>query len=425
MKEVTHFVGIRELLTMEPTLSTASDASNHPLGIIHDAAMVCDRLGRVAWVGSRVDLRPNQEATEVNLAASVVIPGLVDAHTHLVFDGDRTRDFADRCNGVPYEKIAERGGGIRLTVNATRQSSHDRLVELARPRLQSLLMHGATTVEIKSGYGLSFQDELKLLEVIARLDKEGPWRLIPTALPAHIIPDEFRNDRKGYIRLVTEEILPEVATRNLAQHVDVFCDVGAFTVDETRQILERAQGLGLGLKVHAEQLTHTGISGTAAELGAVSADHLEHISDADIDAMASAGTVAVLLPGAAIFLGESKRAPARRLLEAGVPVALATDCNPGTCPTTHLPLITTFGCTWLGLSPQEALNSVTRHAGTALGLGDGTGTLRPGAPCDFVICDIPAWQHFSYRFAHNPVEQVHIAGKLVYRKPEMLGAFHP
>ncbi|MDP6946496.1 MAG: amidohydrolase family protein, partial [Myxococcota bacterium] len=278
--------------------------------------------------------------------------------------------------------------------------------------------------------GLSVGDELRILEAIERLQALGPWRLIPTLLAAHIVPDEFVNDRAGYVRLINEELLPEVARRGLARHVDVFCDTGAFTVDETLSILACGRDHGLGLKVHAEQLTHTGISGEAARLGAVSADHLEHISDDDIESMAAAGTCAVLVPAVALFLGLSERAPARRLMSAGVPVALATDCNPGSCPSTHLPLVASLGCTWLGMQPHEALHGITRIAAAAVGLSDGTGTLLPGAPADFVVCDVPGWRHIPYRLGSNPIRDIFIAGQHVlsrsYSSPgEELDVRHP
>ncbi|MGB0591261.1 MAG: imidazolonepropionase [Myxococcota bacterium] len=408
---MTHhcYHGISQLLTMGGAANAQS--AEEALGVIEDAALVVDATGHVTWVGPGAE-KPTTE-TDTDLGGALVMPGFVDAHTHVVFAGDRTGDFTARCAGETYQEIAARGGGIRLTVNATRSASLEELVTLALPRLQELLEHGVTTVEVKSGYGLSVADELRMLEAIAQLDTMGPWRLIPTLLAAHIIPDEFKGDREGYVALVNDELLPEVARRGLARHVDVFCDTGAFTLTETLSILERGRALGLGLKVHAEQLTHTGASGAAAALGAVSADHLEHIAPQDISAMAKSGTAAVLMPAVALFLGEEHRAPARALLEAGVPVALATDCNPGSCPTRHLPLVASLGCTWLGMAPHEALHGITRAAAHAVGLDDGTGTLTPGAPADFITSMLPSWQHLPYRFGHNPIQDVFIAGRRV------------
>lgn len=413
----TVFVGIRELVTMTgPRATGAAHDPEAALGIVSDAAVVCGHDGRVTWVGPRQEL-PEVSAGQqtIDLGDRVVLPGLVDCHTHVVFAGDRTHDYEARCAGVSYQEIARRGGGIRLTVGATRRASVDQLVDLTRGRLQELIRHGVTTIEIKSGYGLSVESELRILEVVARLAAEGPWRLVPTLLAAHIVPDEFAHDRGAYVRLVCDELMPEVVSRGLARNVDVFCDVGAFTLDETLTILERGRSLGLGLKVHAEQLTHSGASGAAARLGALSADHLEHIGQEDIAAMAGGGTAAVLLPGAAIFLGESHRAPARRLIDAGVRVALSTDCNPGTCPSTHLMLMATLGCSWLGLTPHEALLGITREAAAACGLDDGTGTVRPGSPCDLVACDVPHWRHIPYRMGLDPVAMVFVGGERVAR----------
>ena len=407
------YTGIRQLLTMA---GRAGDPNPEAaLGVIEDAALRVDAQGRVAWAGPSRELDTSDEP--VDLGGVVVLPGFVDAHTHVVFAGDRTGDFAARCAGETYEQIAARGGGIRLTVRATRAASIDELVELTLPRLRALLAHGVTTVEVKSGYGLAVADELRILEAIEQLQHLGPWRLIPTLLAAHIVPDEFVHDRAGYVSLINEELLPEVARRGLAAHVDVFCDAGAFTLDETLSILRCGRDHGLGLKVHAEQLTHTGISGAAARLGAVSADHLEHVDDADIEAMADGGTCAVLMPAVALFLGLDHRAPARRLMDAGVQVALATDCNPGSCPTTHLPLVASLGCSWLGMQPHEALHGVTRAAAAAVGLSDGTGTLVPGAPADFLACPLPSWRHIPYRFGNNPVRDVFIGGQRVLSRP--------
>lgn len=407
----TLYKGIAELLTMSPV--GEEEEGEGGLGVLRDAAIACDAGGQVTWIGTWAESSEVKAVEVVDLGGAVVLPGLVDAHTHIVYAGDRTVDFGLRCSGISYEEVARRGGGIRLTVRETRAASREVLLESARLRLQDLVAHGVTTVEVKSGYGLSLEDELKILEVTASLAAEGLARVVPTVLPAHVMPDEFRSDRAGYLRMVEDELLPEVARRGLARFVDVFCDVGAFTYDECLAVLERGRSLGLGLKVHGEQLTRTGISAAAARLGAVSVDHLEHAADVDMEAMAEAGCTAVLLPGAALFLGGRHRAPARELIKHGVGVALSTDCNPGTCPSRNLPLMVTLGCTWLGLSPAEALRGVTIEAAKALGLDDGTGSLRPGGPCDLVVCDVPGWRHIPYGLGSNPVQAVWRLGRRV------------
>ena len=404
--------GIAELLTMSPT---PGEAEGHAgLGLIENAAIVVNNA-RIAWVGPESELNAPLTATRVDLGGKVVLPGLVDAHTHLVFAGDRTHDFEARCRGESYEDVAKRGGGIQLTVNATREASEEALLALARPRMRDLLAHGVTTVEIKSGYGLTVRDELKMLRVIDRLRREGPMRVESTLLGAHIVPGEHRRDRDRYVRLVTDELMPEAMSGGLARFVDVFCDEGAFTLAETRRILERGHELGFELKVHAEQLTRTGAAMQAAELGAVSVDHLEQASIEDVEALARSGTAAVLLPGAGLFLGAKERPPTRQLLDMGVPIALATDCNPGTCPSRNLSLIVTLGCCWLGMTPVEALRAVTWGGAQALALGDGRGQVIVDGPCDLAVIDAPSWRHIPYQLGMNLVTQVWIGGQRVWQ----------
>jgi imidazolonepropionase len=409
MTTARRFMGIRELLTLIPV----GDSPDERLGCVHDAVIDCDSEGRVSWAGPAAAAPERGDVSMTDLGGAVVLPGLVDAHTHIVFAGNRTEDFASRCEGVSYEEVARTGGGIRLTVRETRAASHDLLTELALARLEDLVAHGATTVEVKSGYGLTFDDEIKILEVIARLQQLSPARIIPTLLAAHIVPDEFRDDRGAYVDMIVNELLPEVTRRGLAEHIDVFCEEGAFTIDETLKMLEAGRGHGLGLKVHGEQLSHTSISAEAARMGALSVDHCEHVSLADIEVMAKHGTAAVLLPGASLFLGGHARAPARALLDAGVRVALSTDCNPGTCPSRHVTLMGTLGCTMLGMAPHESLRALTADAAQALGLRDGTGTLSPGAPCDLAVCDVAGWRELTYAFGARPIREVWIAGRQV------------
>lgn len=408
--------GIRELLVMpaRPPLGSPPEVA---LGLLRDAAIAVDDAGRVAWFGPAASA-PSHDRV-VDLGGRVVLPGLVDCHTHLVYAGERAEDFEQRCRGVSYTEIARRGGGIRRTVTATRAASVEELVDLARPRLARLLSQGCTTVEIKSGYGLSVESELRQLEAIAALAAVGPQRIIATCLAAHVVPDEFTADRGGWLDLITETLLPAVADRGLARFVDVYCDDGAYTPAESRRVLEAGARLGFGLKAHAEQLTCTGFAALAAELGATSVDHLEHLDDAGVHALAAASAVAVLLPGASIFLGDPTRPPVAALRSAGVPVALATDSNPGTSPTTHLGLMVTLGCCWYGLMPHEALRAVTVEGARALGLaGTGVGTITAGGPADLAVCAIPSWHQLAYGLGDDPVESTWIGGRRAFSRAE-------
>jgi len=399
--------------TLRPCNSPLSGSALRRLPIIVDGALVI-RDGRITWIGptAHLPLLP-PDAEIIDAAGQVVLPGFVDSHTHLIFAGSREDEFEDHLRGRTYQEIAVNGGGINATVRRVRAASKEELKALARPRLQRLLQHGVTTVEVKSGYGLSLADEIKCLEAIAELNAEGPLELVPTFLGAHAVPPEYQGDREGYLRLLLDDMLPEVARCRLAEFCDVFCETGVFSLEETRRILARARDLGLRLKLHADELTPLGGAELAARLGATSADHLLCVTDAGIDALAAAGTVATLLPGTAFFLGLSY-APARRLIEGGVPVALASDCNPGTCPTENLPLIGAMACTQMKMLPAEALNALTLNAAAALGRSEHIGTLEPGKQADIVICDVPDYRHLFYHFGINHVSRVIKRGRVVH-----------
>ncbi len=383
------------------------------LAIIEDGTTVLDQ-GRIDWLGPASAAPPLPPgATVIDAAGKTVLPGFIDSHTHLVFAGSREDEFELRLEGLSYQEISARGGGINATVRRVRQAATAELKELARRRLQRLLSLGVTTVEVKSGYGLTPADERKCLEVIAELNAEGPWELVPTFLGAHAVPPEFRSDRDGYVRLLVDEMLPEIARCRLAEFCDVFCETGVFSLEESAHILKRAHELGFRLKLHADELTPLGGAELAARLGAVSADHLLCITDAGIDALAASGTVATLLPGTAFFLGVPY-APARRLIERGVAVALASDCNPGTCPTENLPLVGAMACTQMKLTPAEAVTALTLNAAAALGREDRLGSLEVGKQADLVICDVPNYRHLFYHFGVNHVERVIKRGRVVY-----------
>ena len=394
------------------------------VGLIPDGALVVEGE-RIAWLGPTAQLPPLPGGAEVlNLAGKVVIPGLVDSHTHLIFASDRVDEWERRLAGATYQEIAAAGGGIRSTVRAVRSASRAELVALARPRLERLLSFGVTTVEVKSGYGLSLADELRCLEAVADLNAAGPIELIPTFLGAHAVPSEYAGNRSGYVALVCDEMLPAVASSGLARYCDVFCETGVFDLEETERILRRAAALGLGLKVHADELTPLGGAELAARLGAVSADHLLCVSERGIDALADSGTVATLLPGTAFFLG-AEFAPARRLIERGATVALASDCNPGTCPSENLPLAGSMACARMGLLPGEALTALTLNAACAVGASDRLGSLAVGKQADLVICDVADYRHLFYHFGANHVWRVVKRGRMVFSASRPLPAGLP
>jgi imidazolonepropionase len=315
--------------------------------------------------------------------------------------------------GSSYQEIAARGGGIMSTVRTVRQRSRAELQALARPRLERMLRFGVTTAEVKSGYGLTPADERKCLEAVADLNAAGPLELVPTFLGAHAVPAEYRDRRDEYIRLVTDDMLPEVARCRLAECCDVFCETGVFSLDESERILRRAREVGFRLKVHADELTPLGGAELAARLGALSADHLLCVTDAGIEALAASGTVATLLPGTAFFLGVPY-APARRLIERGTAVALASDCNPGTCPTENLPLVGAIACTQMGMLPGEVVTALTLNAGAALGRSDRVGSLAVGKQADLAVFSVPDYRHLFYHFGVNHVWCVLKRGRVVY-----------
>lgn len=383
------------------------------IAIIPDGAAIL-KAGATQWVGPTHALPPvPADADILDASGKTILPGLIDSHTHLLFAGWRENEFEKRLEGQSYQQIAARGGGINATVQQVRQASKDQLKQGARRRLDAMLRLGVTTVEVKSGYGLTLVDELKCLEAIAELNAEGPVELVATFLGAHTVPPEFRSDRGGYLRLLLDDMLPEVARQGLADFCDVFCESDVFSVLESERILKRALALGLGLKLHADELSTLGGAKLAARLGASSADHLLCIDEQGIEALAKSDTVATLLPGTAFFLG-MPYAPARRLIERGVAVALASDCNPGTCPTENLPLVGTMACTQMKMLPAETLTALTLNAAAALRRSDRLGSLEVGKQADMVILDVPDYRHLFYHFGVNHVWRVIKRGRVVY-----------
>lgn len=377
-----------------------ADADQQDAGLINDAALVIEGH-QVIWAGQELDLPGSYAAHDsIDCGQRLVIPGLIDCHTHLCFGGWRSDEFEMRLQGQSYLDIAAAGGGIQSTVAATRTGSAEELLEKARHALDGMLDLGITTVECKSGYGLEQVSEIKQLRVYRQLDELQPVDLVPTFLGAHMVPAEYAQNREGYIRLLCEVLIPEVSEKKLARFCDVFVEQGAFSPKEAAVILETARRAGLGLKVHADQLSDGGGAKLAAMMGAVSAEHLEYADPDGIKALARAGTVAVSLPLASLYLGEPYM-PARDMLDAGVRVAVATDFNPGSAPSYHLPLAMTLACLNQRMTPQEVLMGATTIAARAISAEGSAGSLLPGFTADIAIIDAPSVNHWLYHFKAN------------------------
>jgi imidazolonepropionase len=369
------------------------------LGLVEDGA-VAVKDGRIAWVGPRGAF-PGSAAATTDCAGAWILPGLIDCHTHMVFGGDRAAEFEQRLDGATYEEIARAGGGILSTVRATRAATEDQLLAAATPRLAALMAEGVTTVEIKSGYGLDLANELAQLRVARRLGAGHPAAIVTTLLAAHAVPPEWAGRRADYARHVADTIIPAAAREGLADAVDAFCERIAFTAEETSWVFDAARAAGLPVKLHADQLCDFGGAALAAHYGALSADHLEHASPAGLAAMARAGSVAVLLPGACYFIREERRPDIAAMRAAGLRMALATDMNPGSSPALSLLLMLNLGCTLFRLTVAEALRGVTVHAAAALGLAD-RGVLAPGMRCDLALYRIARPAELCYWIGGNP-----------------------
>jgi imidazolonepropionase len=386
------------------------------LGLIEDGAVACAD-GLIVAVGPTTDVRADWQAkVELDATGCVVCPGFVDSHTHAVWAGDRADEFVQRIQGATYQEIQARGGGIMATVRATRAASVARLVDESRPRLNRMLAHGSTTVEVKTGYGLSVDGELKMLEAIAALNASHSITLVPTFLGAHAVPAEYAGDPDGYVDLVMEKILPAILQSPVSnpQFCDVFCDEGAFTLAQSRRVLEAARGLGMGLKIHADEFKSLGGVALAVELGAVSADHLVCTPPEEVELLGQSETMAVALPATPFGLGHRAYTPAQAILDAGGALALATDCNPGTAWCESMPFVVALACRYLRITPAQALVAATLNAAHAIGLGEELGSLQPGRAADILVLDLPRVDHLGYRFGTNPVKRVVKGGLLVY-----------
>ena len=394
-------------------------------GVMRAAAVVTD-LERVVEVGAQHELeRKYPHVDRVDCARRVLMPGLVDSHTHAIFGRPRFDEQEMRAAGADYMEIARRGGGIHASVRDLRARSEEELYVLAESRLKRLAAFGTTTVEVKSGYGLTVDDELKMLRVARRLADTIPLRIVPTFLGAHEIPLEARSapaGRADYVRLLVSDMIPRVAAEGLAQFVDVFCEPGVFTVEESRSILSAARQAGLRLKLHADELRPSGGAELAAQLGATSADHLAAISHDGIRALAASETVATLLPGTMLFLGKDRQAPARALIEAGVAVALATDFNPGTSPTTNFPLILTLAVSQLRMSVAETILAATVNGAAALGIADAVGQIAPGYSADLALFDIEDVRELPYWYGDRRCHATWVRGRTCHVTTEAQGA---
>jgi imidazolonepropionase len=407
-------VNIGQLVTLAGPKRPRVGPELRELGIIENAAILVED-GRVRSVGTYAELRRTipPEAMVIDAQGCAVTPGFVDAHTHLIFAGNRAAEFEQRISGATYQQIAASGGGILRTVALTRATSEDKLLAIGRKHRDWMLRSGTTTIEAKSGYGLDHETELKILRVLKRLGDEGPVAIVPTLLAAHTVPPEFAGCRQDYVRWIVEELIPEVAAAGLAQFCDAFCDDYAFTVEETRTVLTAARQHGMRLRVHAEQFRPGTGAVLAAELGAATADHLEMATEETLRQLQTAGVQPVLLPGSVFALGRTNYPPARMMVGLGLAIVVATDFNPGSAPIASMPFAMSLACLQMGLTPAEALIAATINAAWSLGLGERVGSLETGKQADFLIHEFSDYRELAYFIAAPVRPLVFIAGKEV------------
>jgi imidazolonepropionase len=398
---------IKQLVTVRSNgMPVKSGKDMRDLGIIEHATVLIQN-GLFTWIGSSAefDQTVDEHIDILDASELVGLPGFVDSHTHLLFAGTREDEFAMRIEGKSYREIAEAGGGILSTVQTTRTATKKELKRIARRHVDTMLTEGTTTVEIKSGYGLNEKDEIKMLDAINDLAEECLMDIVPTFLGAHAVPPEFKNNSDAYVDLICTRMLPHIAQRKLAKFCDVFCEQGYFSVEQCRRIFATAKPLGIRNKIHADQLTQIGASKLAAEVSAVSADHLEQIDDAGIVAFKQSGTIATVLPGVSFFL-DDKYPPARKIIDAGVPLAIASNFNPGSCMSYSMPMMMTIACTHMSMTPEEALTASTLNGAAALGLSEKLGSIEVGKQADIVLYDIPGYRYLAYHFGTNHVAKV-------------------
>ncbi len=406
-------INISQLVTVAGPARTRIDAELRDLATTQDGAMLVSD-GRVVAVGTRAEIEPQAGAAEViDAGGRLVTPGFIDAHTHLVFAGNRADEFEKRCAGMTYQEISAQGGGIRSTVRKTRAATEDQLFVAASNHAQWFLQGGTTTIEAKSGYGLTLEDELKILRVIRRMGQSTPLRTIPTFLGAHEIPEEYRGRADDYVQLVVEEMLPRVASENLAEFCDTFCEAKVFNLDQARRVFTAAKARNLGLRMHADQFTSFGASDLAAELGAKTCDHLEQTQPSSIDALKHARVQPVLLPGSVYAIGSQKYPAARAMIDAGLAIVIATDFNPGSSPTTSMRIIMSLACTQMKMTPAEALTAATINAAYSLNRGSEIGSLEPGKIADFAVHDAEDYRELPYFFGDHQAVMVFARGTRV------------
>jgi imidazolonepropionase len=406
-------INIRQLVTLAGPARPRVGAELRELSIVPDAALLA-RNGRIAALGPAAEIAIPPDAEIVDAGGRIVLPGFVDAHTHPVFAGSRADEFEQRAEGATYAEIAARGGGIRSTVRHTRAATPGDLLAAAERYAEWFLRGGTTTIEAKSGYGLSLEAEQKILRVIRELASFGRLRYVPTFLGAHEIPDEFRGRTGDYVRVVTHEMLPLVVAEGLAEYCDVFCEPNIFPPEQARLVLRAARELGLGLRLHADQFTPDAGARLAAELGAATADHLEATTTAGLKALLAADVQPVLLPASVYNLGSAHYPAAREMIALGLPVTLATDFNPGSSPTASMPMALSLACTQMKMTPAEAISAATVNAAYSLGRGSEIGSLEIGKCADFVIHDCNDYRELPYFFGREPAESVYISGLRVY-----------
>ena len=386
---------------------------------LHHEACIASRDGQIVYIGSEKNLlshcRPAEDCVEIDASGMVVLPGFVDSHNHLPFAGSREEEFALRLLGATYQELSARGMGIQTSVSATRQVPPSELKSLCLKRLDTMLLHGTTTSEAKSGYGLNLKDEIKQLEAVRDAGAEHPIDLIPTFLGAHEVPREYKSRKEDYISLIIDRVIPEVRRLELAEFFDIFCEEGVYSIEESRRLIRAAKAAGFKIKIHADEFVSLGGAQLAAEEGALSAEHLIAITEEGIARLSESDTAAVLLPGVSFFLMQEQKAPARRLIDSGAIVALATDFNPGSSMTESMFFIFQLGVFTLGMNIEEAINSVTANGAYAIGRQKQTGSLEPGKKMDLIFCEMPNYQFLAYHMVINPIKQVMKEGRLVVK----------